>query len=172
MLSADFADSRRLKVFRLAHATICAICEICGQTRKFVPTDDLEEIAVDKAQLKFLVVDDSSTMRRIVRLCLMKYGIAATNVVEAADGLEALAQLGKSKFDCILADWNMPNCDGMELLQRTRALPGYEHTPFILITSEAGRDDIILAIKAGVSDYIVKPILYESISKKLDSALG
>ena len=127
---------------------------------------------VDKSRLKFLVVDDSSTMRRIIRLSLVKYGIAGENIAEAADGVEALTQLSGTKFDVILADWNMPNCDGMELLRRSRAIPGCEHIPYILITSEAGRDDVILAIKAGVTDYIVKPILYESISRKLDSALG
>ena len=126
---------------------------------------------MDKAQIKFLVVDDSSTMRRIIRHCLVQYGISNDHIMEAPDGLVALELLGKSTFDCILADWNMPKCDGMELLRRSRAVPGYEHTPFILITSEAGRDDVILAIKAGVTDYIVKPILYEAISRKLDSAL-
>ena len=126
---------------------------------------------MDKTQLKFLIVDDSSTMRRIIRHCLVQYGIPDANISEAADGLAALDRIGQSKIDCILADWNMPKCDGMELLRRSRAVPGYEHTPFILITSEAGRDDVILAIKAGVTDYIVKPILYEAISRKLDSAL-
>ena len=127
---------------------------------------------VDKTKIRFLVVDDSSTMRRIIRSCLTKYGADNANIVEAADGLAALALLGQSKFDCILADWNMPNCDGMELLQRCRVIPGYTHTPFILITSEAGRNDVIAAIKAGVTDYLVKPVVYEFISRKLDSALG
>ena len=127
---------------------------------------------VDKTKIRFLVVDDSSTMRRIIRACLTKYGANNANIVEAPDGLAALELLGQSKFDCILADWNMPNCDGMELLLRSRALPGYEHTAFILITSEAGRTDVIAAIKAGVTDYIVKPVVYEFISRKLDSALG
>ena len=127
---------------------------------------------MNKAQIKFLVVDDSSTMRRIILNSLVKYGADSANITEAADGLEAIKLIGTTKFDCILADWNMPNCDGMELLRRTRATAGYEHIPFIMVTSEAGRDDVILAIKAGVTDYIVKPVLYESICRKLDGALG
>ena len=127
---------------------------------------------MDKATIRLLIVDDSSTMRRIIRNILIKYGAANTNIVEAADGIDAIKLITTSKFDCILADWNMPNCDGMELLHRTRAVSGYEHIPYIMVTSEAGRDDVILAIKAGVTDYIVKPILYESVSRKLDGALG
>ena len=127
---------------------------------------------MNKPQLRFLVVDDSSTMRRIIRQSLTKYGANNANISEAADGIEALTLISASQFDCILADWNMPNCDGMELLRRCRVTPGYAHTPYIMITSEAGRDDVIAAIKAGVTDYIVKPILYEALTRKLDSALG
>lgn len=126
----------------------------------------------DKTQIKFLIVDDSSTMRRIVHSCLIKYGAIEDNITEATDGLEALSCLGMLRFGCILADWNMPNCDGIELLKRTRATAGYEKVPFILITSEASRDDVITALKAGVTDYIVKPISFDSLNKKLNNALA
>jgi two-component system, chemotaxis family, chemotaxis protein CheY len=125
-----------------------------------------------KEQLVLLIVDDSSTMRRVLRGCLLRYGAAEANLAEASQGLEALDRLKARPFDGVLADWNMPECDGLELLARMRQLPGYERTPFIMITSESGREDVIQAIRAGVTDYVAKPIDPAALSKKLAAIFG
>lgn len=116
-------------------------------------------------KMKFLVVDDFSTMRRIVRNLLKELGF--TNVEEAEDGLVALQKLEAGDFDFVVTDWNMPNMDGLTLLQNIRKSPAYKHLPVLMITAEAKKENIIAAAQAGASGYIVKPFTAATMSEKL-----
>ncbi|QEL64353.1 two-component system, chemotaxis family, response regulator [Oryzomicrobium terrae] len=116
-------------------------------------------------KMKFLVVDDFSTMRRIVRNLLKELGF--TNVDEAEDGAIALQKLQAGGFDFVVTDWNMPNMDGLTLLQTIRATPTLKHLPVLMITAEAKRENIIAAAQAGASGYIVKPFTSAVLSEKL-----
>jgi len=100
-------------------------------------------------KMKFLVVDDFSTMRRIVRNLLKELGF--TNVDEAEDGAIALQKLQGGGFDFVVSDWNMPNMDGLTLLQTVRATPALKHLPVLMITAEAKKENIIAAAQAGAS---------------------
>jgi two-component system, chemotaxis family, chemotaxis protein CheY len=114
---------------------------------------------------KFLVVDDFSTMRRIVRNLLKELGY--TNVDEAEDGAVALQKLNGAQFDFVVTDWNMPNMDGLTLLQTIRQTPHLKHLPVLMITAEAKKENIIAAAQAGASGYIVKPFTSATLSEKL-----
>lgn len=116
-------------------------------------------------KMKFLVVDDFSTMRRIVRNLLKELGFA--NVDEAEDGAIALQKLQTGGFDFVVSDWNMPNMDGLTLLQTVRATPNLKHLPVLMITAEAKKENIIAAAQAGASGYIVKPFTSATLSEKL-----
>jgi len=116
--------------------------------------------------MKFLVVDDFSTMRRIVRNLLKELGF--TNVDEAEDGLIALQKLNTLPFDFVVTDWNMPNMDGLTLLLKIRATPSLKHLPVLMITAEAKKENIIAAAQAGASGYIVKPFTAATLSEKLE----
>jgi len=116
-------------------------------------------------KMKILVVDDFSTMRRIVRNLLKELGF--TNVDEAEDGAIALQKLQGGGFDFVVTDWNMPNMDGLTLLQTVRATPQLKHLPVLMITAEAKRENIIAAAQAGASGYIVKPFTAGTLSEKL-----
>ena len=116
-------------------------------------------------KMKFLVVDDFSTMRRIVRNLLKELGY--TNVDEAEDGQIALTKLQAGGFDFVVTDWNMPNMDGLTLLQTIRATPTLKHLPVLMITAEAKKENIIAAAQAGASGYIVKPFTAATLSEKL-----
>ena len=116
-------------------------------------------------KMKFLVVDDFSTMRRIVRNLLKELGF--TNVDEAEDGAIALQKLQGGGFDFVVSDWNMPNMDGLTLLQTVRATPNLKHLPLLMITAEAKKENIIAAAQAGASGYIVKPFTSATLSEKL-----
>lgn len=117
-------------------------------------------------KMKFLVVDDFSTMRRIVRNLLKELGF--TNVDEAEDGLVALQKLESGDFDFVVTDWNMPNMDGLTLLQRIRKSASLKHLPVLMITAEAKKENIIAAAQAGASGYIVKPFTAATLSEKLE----
>ena len=117
-------------------------------------------------KMKFLVVDDFSTMRRIVRNLLKELGF--TNVDEAEDGQVALQKLNSLPFDFVVTDWNMPNMDGLTLLQNIRATPSLKHLPVLMITAEAKKENIIAAAQAGASGYIVKPFTAATLSEKLE----
>ncbi|MBL8460427.1 chemotaxis response regulator CheY [Zoogloea sp.] len=117
-------------------------------------------------KMKFLVVDDFSTMRRIVRNLLKELGF--TNVDEAEDGQIALQKLSSLPFDFVVTDWNMPNMDGLTLLQNIRATPSLKHLPVLMITAEAKKENIIAAAQAGASGYIVKPFTAATLSEKLE----
>jgi len=117
-------------------------------------------------KMKFLVVDDFSTMRRIVRNLLKELGF--TNVDEAEDGAIALQKLQAGDFEFVVTDWNMPNMDGLTLLQTIRATPNLKHLPVLMITAEAKKENIIAAAQAGASGYIVKPFTAGTLSEKLN----
>ena len=116
-------------------------------------------------KMKFLVVDDFSTMRRIVRNLLKELGFV--NVDEAEDGVVALQKLNSMPFDFVVTDWNMPNMDGLKLLQTIRAHPQLKHLPVLMITAEAKRENIIAAAQSGASGYIVKPFTAATLNEKL-----
>ena len=120
----------------------------------------------DKTNFKFLVVDDFSTMRRIVRNLLKELGFH--NADEAEDGAIALARLKQGGVDFVVTDWNMPNMDGLTLLQSIRADPALKHLPVLMITAEAKKENIIAAAQAGASGYIVKPFTGATLSEKLN----
>jgi two-component system, chemotaxis family, chemotaxis protein CheY len=115
--------------------------------------------------LKFLVVDDFSTMRRIVRGLLKEIGYA--NAEEADDGIAALAQLRAAKFDFVVTDINMPNMDGFGLLAAIKADDALRHLPVLMVTAEARKEDIVRASKDGAAGYIVKPFTKATLEEKV-----
>lgn len=116
--------------------------------------------------LKFLVVDDFSTMRRIVRNLLKELGFA--NVDEAEDGIAALAKLRSSSFDFVVSDWNMPNMTGLDLLKEIRSDANLKHLPVLMVTAEAKKENIVSAAQAGASGYVVKPFTAATLEEKLN----
>lgn len=119
---------------------------------------------------KFLVVDDFATMRKVVKKVLNELGY--NDVHEAVDGknaLEVIQQASSSNqpFQCIVSDWNMPNMTGLELLKSCKADPKFKDVPFMLVTAESEKDQIIEAAKAGVSEYVVKPFNAATLKEKL-----
>lgn len=120
-----------------------------------------------KADLKILVVDDFPTMRRIVKTLLKQNGFH--NFVDAEDGEQAYKTLQEhGDFELIVSDWNMPNMTGLEFLKMVRADAKFKHIPFLMVTAEAEKENIIEAVKAGVSNYIVKPFTGQALKEKLD----
>ena len=116
--------------------------------------------------MKFLVVDDFSTMRRILRNLLKELGY--TNAEEAEDGAVALNRLRQEKFDFVVSDWNMPNMTGIELLKNIRADESLKTLPVLMITAEARKENIIEAAQAGANGYIVKPFTAATLDEKLN----
>jgi two-component system chemotaxis response regulator CheY len=121
------------------------------------------------ADLKFLIVDDFSTMRRIVRNLLKEAGHA--NADEAEDGVAALQKLKGGSFDFVVSDINMPNMNGFELLAAIRAEPSLAKLPVLMITAEARKEDIVLAAQNGASGYIVKPFTKATLEEKVGKIL-
>ncbi len=117
-------------------------------------------------KLKFLIVDDFSTMRRIIRNLLKELGY--TNVDEAEDGLMALTKLRNDSFDFVVSDWNMPNMDGLTMLQNIRADPALAKLPVLMVTAEAKKENIIAAAQAGANGYVVKPFTAATLDEKLN----
>ncbi|WP_114325224.1 chemotaxis response regulator CheY [Candidatus Colwellia aromaticivorans] len=116
--------------------------------------------------MKVLVVDDFSTMRRIVKNLLRDLGF--TNIQEADDGSTALPMLQNGDFDFVVTDWNMPGMQGIDLLKAIRADSNLAHIPVLLITAEAKKEQIIMAAQAGVNGYIVKPFTAGTLKTKID----
>jgi len=114
---------------------------------------------------KFLVVDDFSTMRRIVRNLLKELGYS--NVDEAEDGAMALSKLKNETFDFVISDWNMPNMDGLEMLKQIRADAAIGKLPVLMVTAEAKKENIIAAAQAGANGYVVKPFTAATLDEKL-----
>ncbi|MYZ52906.1 chemotaxis response regulator CheY [Malikia spinosa] len=124
---------------------------------------------MSESNLKFLVVDDFSTMRRIVRNLLKELGHASVD--EAEDGVAALSKLKRDSFDFVISDWNMPNMDGLQLLQAVRADPALSALPVLMVTAEAKKENIIAAAQAGASGYIVKPFTAATLDEKITKIL-
>lgn len=119
--------------------------------------------------MKILVIDDSGVMRRIHRNTLLEQNIDESDIIEANDGEEALKIAKEQDIGIFLVDWNMPKIDGLKLVQVIRAMDKYAETPIIMITSEAAKYNVVEAINAGVTNYIIKPVrgntLWEKIGK-------
>lgn len=122
-----------------------------------------------KKDLKFLVVDDYATMRRIIKHVLHDLGYV--NVAEADDGKTALPMLKSGGYDVLITDWNMPGMPGLELLKAVRADSALAKLPVLMLTAEAKREQIVEAVQAGVSGYVIKPFTAETLSAKLDKML-
>jgi two-component system chemotaxis response regulator CheY len=116
--------------------------------------------------MKIMVVDDMSTMRRIVKNILKQLGFG--NVEEAENGQEALAKMRADRFGFVVSDWNMPVMSGIELLRAIRADGALKDIPVLMVTAEAQKENIIEAVQAGVSNYIVKPFTAETLQEKMN----
>jgi len=123
-------------------------------------------MALGKPEMKVLVVDDFVTMRRITKTLMKQLGY--TNMVEAEDGKQALDMLQKdSSIEFVISDWNMPNMTGLELLQAVRADEKLKKLPFLMVTAEAEQENIMAAVKSGVSNYVIKPFTALTLQDKL-----
>ena len=123
--------------------------------------------------MKILIVDDFATMRRILKNILKQLGFS--NITEADDGTVALEELKNNAFDIVISDWNMPKMSGLDLLKAVRAGEagdGHAKVPFLMVTAEAQKQNVIEAVQAGVSNYVVKPFTAEAISDKLKRIFG
>ena len=121
--------------------------------------------------LKLLVVDDSSTMRRIIKNTLQRLGF--NDVLEAEHGLEAWQIMERTPdINVLITDWNMPEMNGLDLVRKVRAEKRYESMPIIMVTTEGGKAEVITALKAGVNNYIVKPFTPQVLKEKLEDVLG
>lgn len=116
-------------------------------------------------KMKVLVVDDFATMRRIIKNVLKQIGF--TNIVEADDGTTALEALKEKKVDLIISDWNMPKMTGLDLLKTVRGNESTKDLPFVMVTAEAQKDNVLQAVQAGVTNYIVKPFTADTVKEKL-----
>ncbi len=116
--------------------------------------------------MKILVVDDFSTMRRIIKNLLKDLGF--TNIQEADDGSTALPMLQQGDFDFVVTDWNMPGMQGIDLLRAIRSDDGLKHLPVLMVTAEAKKEQIVAAAQAGVNGYVVKPFTAATLKEKLE----
>jgi len=119
--------------------------------------------------MKFLIVDDSATMRRIVANSLQRIGFQ--DFEEAGNGVEALSRFNES-FDFVITDWNMPNMSGLEFVKELRARPDGKSVPVLMVTTRSVKEDILQAAQAGVNNYVVKPFTPQVLKEKIDQVLG
>ncbi len=120
--------------------------------------------------MKFLVVDDSSTMRRIIKNTLGRLGYK--DILEAENGVEAWSVMESNpEIDILVTDWNMPEMNGLELVKKVRSDDSYEDMPIIMVTTEGGKTEVITALKAGVNNYIIKPFTPQILREKLEAVL-
>lgn len=124
-----------------------------------------------KANMKILVIDDMATMRKIIKNMLGQIGF--TNIFEADDGATAWPMIEEANntdepFEFIVSDWNMPQMTGLDLLKKMRAMDEYKKMPFLMITAEAEQGNVVIAVKAGVSNFIVKPFSAQVLKEKID----
>lgn len=117
-------------------------------------------------KMKILVVDDFSTMRRIIKNILRQLGY--TSVLEADDGATALEALRSEKIQLIISDWNMPQLSGLELLKKIRQTPEWQGIPFLMVTAEGQKEQVLQAIREKVSNYIIKPFTPETLAEKIE----
>jgi two-component system chemotaxis response regulator CheY len=120
--------------------------------------------------MRFLVVDDSTTMRRIIINTLNKVGY--TDCAEAANGREGVERLATTTVDMVITDWNMPEMSGIDFIRSVRANAATKDLPVLMVTTNAAKDDIVEALKAGVNSYVVKPFTPETIKEKIESMLA
>jgi two-component system, chemotaxis family, chemotaxis protein CheY len=122
--------------------------------------------------MNILIVDDSGVMRRIHKGILLEHGVKESDIIEAEDGKAALAVARATTIGLFLVDWNMPNLNGLDFVKTLRSMDAYKTTPIVMITSEAAKYNVVEAIQAGVTNYVVKPIkgkaLFEKIGKFLE----
>jgi two-component system chemotaxis response regulator CheY len=119
--------------------------------------------------MRILVVDDSSTMRRIIINTLNKLGYKECH--EAANGKEGVERLAETQVDMVITDWNMPEMSGVEFIRAVRANDATKHLPVLMVTTNAAEDDIVEALRAGVNNYVVKPFTPDTIKEKIQAAL-
>jgi two-component system chemotaxis response regulator CheY len=124
---------------------------------------------MNTTDLKFLIVDDFSTMRRIVRGLLKEMG--CNNADEAEDGAVALTMLKATKYDFVVSDINMPNMNGFDLLKAVKADESLKHLPVLMVTAEARKEDIVMAAQSGAAGYIVKPFTKATLEEKVQKIL-
>jgi len=117
-------------------------------------------------KMRILVVDDFASMRKIIKGLLKQIGFQ--NIEEADDGSTALEKLKIGEFDLVICDWNMPKVPGIEVLKAIRNDPRLKDLPFLMVTAEAKKDNVMEAVKAGVNQYIVKPFTAETLKKKIE----
>ena len=120
--------------------------------------------------MRFLIVDDSSTMRRIIINTLNKLGYKECH--EAANGREGVERLATTPVDMVITDWNMPEMSGIDFIRAVRANDATKQLPVLMVTTNAAEDDIVEALKAGVNNYVVKPFTPDTIKEKIQAALG
>ena len=116
-----------------------------------------------------LIVDDFATMRRIVKGALKQLGFK--NIIEAEDGITALSELKKEKVGLILSDWNMPKMNGLELLKLVRGDDNFKEIPFIMVTAEGQKSNVVQAVQAGVDNYVIKPFTPDTLKDKIQKVL-
>lgn len=126
--------------------------------------EHLPEVVLNK-NMKILVVDDFSTMRRIIKNLLKDLGFV--NIQEADDGNTALPMLQQGEFDFVVTDWNMPGMQGIDLLKAIRADFNLKHIPVLMVTAEAKKEQIVAAAQAGVNGYVIKPFTAATLKEKL-----
>ncbi|NOZ83231.1 MAG: response regulator [Epsilonproteobacteria bacterium] len=119
--------------------------------------------------MKVLIVDGSSAMRRIIGKVLKNMGI--TEILQAADGVDAISLLSDTSVDLILADWNMPRMNGLRMVKKLREKKGTASIPIIMVTTEAERSSVVEAIKAGANNYLAKPFTPDALTKKIKETL-
>jgi two-component system, chemotaxis family, chemotaxis protein CheY len=124
---------------------------------------------MDNKAIKILIVDDFATMRKVIRNLLKQIGYE--NIAEAEDGVAALRVLKAQKIDFVVSDWNMPNMTGLDLLKAVRADAELSAIPFLMVTAEALQDNVVAAVLAGVSIYIVKPFTAETLNGKIQKIM-
>ncbi len=120
--------------------------------------------------MRILVVDDSSTMRRIIINTLNKLGY--TQIIEASNGREGMDRLASAPVDLVITDWNMPEMTGIEFIRSIRGGDKTRNLPVLMVTTNAAKDDIVEALKAGVNNYVVKPFTPDTIKEKIEAVLA
>ena len=121
------------------------------------------------SDLNILVVDDSATMRRIIKGQLRKAGYKQMG--EAEDGAHALDELKDGDFTFLVTDWNMPHMDGLELIKQLRSQERFKSLPILVVTTRNGKDDVVVAIKEGANNYVVKPFGPKQLGEKIEQVM-
>jgi two-component system chemotaxis response regulator CheY len=120
--------------------------------------------------LQVLIVDDQMSMRQLIRYALERIGFS--KITDARSGEEALRVLQTTKFDLVISDWNMEGMDGIDLLKQVRSDPLIKKTPFIMVTGQNTKEQVMEAIEAGVNNYVVKPLSADGLKKKIEAVIG